>query len=393
MNPESWKINILQDEETTKKILLEEFNYCKHDKESILNYFLDIKKQHFVLIEKLLYDIALFHFQRLNLDINNDKYLIECWNHTRDSNDEIIHIDIDQDKFRYGKEIKKPIFTTITYFTDIDNPTIIFDFTNDCFCKNEHINKNFFLSFPKMLKTLFFDGGNKYHSAIDFLKLSKNHSRYVYVMNIWEKNYMGLQTYSVALDNSYLPNKQYHYVNKYYKLFTFTENTCKVIKIKNLNYTCISSNAEGHQYDDKITFINDEFNKDKLKIWFNYITNNSDYITKKQLLNAPPFYNHKLHHKFCNHFFYEKNNNKISFNDFVILIKSFNKNNNYNKIYFNMDVYGNIIQTPFWRLYNNEVLYRGLTIDNTIFLQEIDSVLPEIQLNSFDDYNICVINN
>ena len=58
-----------------------------------------------------------------------------------------------------------------------------------------------------------------------------------------------------------------------------------------------------------------------------------------------------------------------------------------------MDVYGNIIQTPFWRLYNNEVLYRGLTIDNTIFLQEIDSVLPEIQLNSFDDYNICVTNN
>lgn len=265
---DTWDIDITTDKENVTKLLIDDFKNCKNDKESLIYFFLDVYKKEFSLLEKLLYDTALFHFKRLGLDINDENYQIECWNHCRDSNGDQLHLDNDTINSYY--ESCKPILTTIIYVNDISNPTLILDIDNNCFSKREYKNRSAYLSFPKMLKTVAFHGGDYYHGAINFLnQQSIRDDRYIYAMNVWFKTKLpGVVPYSQSIyKNNMLYHKNIFYIDKKYNLFSFKKNKIKNIYVNKLPYKFL---LHDHDSDCNCDCDNGQ-----------YISKNGQYICKE----------------------------------------------------------------------------------------------------------------
>ena len=95
-------------------------------------HLLDLNKAKYTLIEKYVYDTAMFHFKRMNINYT-DGYFVEFWckNKARDTSK--LHFDCDESlkkKFIY----KYPILSSVTYLNkNTDTPTIITDVDLDCY--------------------------------------------------------------------------------------------------------------------------------------------------------------------------------------------------------------------------------------------------------------------
>ena len=85
------------------------------------------------LVEKIVYDITLFHLKRLGKTLNSDtKYYAEFWWKSQliNHNNIIIHnfhFDKDEIYFKNHKRVINPLLSTITYLNDSLYPTIITD--------------------------------------------------------------------------------------------------------------------------------------------------------------------------------------------------------------------------------------------------------------------------
>ena len=153
--------------------------YEKNPQESCLNsikinssfihfntYVLDIKKNKFDTLEKYVYDIAKFHFERLKLELN-DNYAIEFWLVDGFGKNQQFHVDYQEvEKLIFNKKVT-PILTTVTYFNDCDYPTILTNLDSSNNLENE--KETVYISFPKMGKHIAFDGGKFFHSACNIL--------------------------------------------------------------------------------------------------------------------------------------------------------------------------------------------------------------------------------
>ena len=65
-----WKVNNSFENEIVEEI----------DKNiNIPTKLLDLSKEHYELFEKFVYDTAMFHFKRLNIDIEKNDYWVEFW--------------------------------------------------------------------------------------------------------------------------------------------------------------------------------------------------------------------------------------------------------------------------------------------------------------------------
>ena len=68
-----WKINDTNYEDALIKSIEKTISY------SSKTHLLDYKKYKYSLLEKYVYDISMFHFNRLNIEYNSDTHYIEFW--------------------------------------------------------------------------------------------------------------------------------------------------------------------------------------------------------------------------------------------------------------------------------------------------------------------------
>lgn len=201
LNYNSWKINFIEDGENLEKNLS---NNISNKKTQLLNINFNSNSNsnpNMDLLEKIVYDISMFHLNRLNI---KDNYFIEFW--TKDekilSTDRKIfvhnlHSDKDEKLFKKNKELKCPLLSTVTYLNKNYVPTI---FTNIKQFNNDfNLKKKFLLSFPDKLKHICFDG--KYmHGVLNILKSDEN-SRKTLMINLWKDSPMDVEYYQSDIEN------------------------------------------------------------------------------------------------------------------------------------------------------------------------------------------------
>jgi len=229
----SWDINIKDEYKELYHELLT-LSACKGIKNNenyynvdTIGYVLDTKKNFFSLIEKMVYDIAMFHFKRLNIIFDEKKHDVEYWFVNRNHNGNNLHIDCDETiRIKYKCGIT-PILSTITYCSKVNyknnssnNPTLITNIQENNsmnFIKNNlHLYNKFYFSFPKFLKHISFEGGKYYHGAFDLCGEDVNNDyseRILLAVGLWDKK--TTNNYGDIFKNSELAEKYLQTIPKH----------------------------------------------------------------------------------------------------------------------------------------------------------------------------------
>ncbi len=187
----SWKIDSFNE--------FDRINLINHIEKINTNqiYLLDTSKNYFNILEKYVYELAMFHFARLNIVFDKDKHFIEFWNKNEKNCKEnniihSFHSDKDELRLEQKNELVYPLLSTVTYLTDSECPTIITNIPYHHANKLEESenNNSIYLSFPKEFKHIAFNGMNL-HGVIDlFSENTSPHeipSRKTFMINLWEK--------------------------------------------------------------------------------------------------------------------------------------------------------------------------------------------------------------
>ena len=152
-------------------------------------YTIDTTKDRFSLIEKCVYDIAMFQFKQLNIQYDHTKHCIEFWfRYTTPLN--VFHIDCDENERAENNVYHIPLLSNVLYLNNELSPTIITNIYSDKFLyKKFDKEDSMYLSFPRIGKVLSFNSKlchaitnifPEYENAI-------NHNRYNIMINIWDR--------------------------------------------------------------------------------------------------------------------------------------------------------------------------------------------------------------
>jgi predicted 2-oxoglutarate/Fe(II)-dependent dioxygenase YbiX len=213
INFSSWKIN-----SNNQNDIIELINYIEKINSNEI-YLLDTSKNYFNILEKYVYELAMFHFARLNIVFDKNKYYIEYWNknESRCRENNIIHnfhCDKDELRLQQKNELIYPLLSTVTYLSDSLCPTVITSIPYHLEDKLKIANNDnsMYLSFPKKLKHIAFNGLNL-HGVLDiFSENIEKHeipNRKTFMINLWEKNIPTGRTYKInnnLLDEKYTKN-------------------------------------------------------------------------------------------------------------------------------------------------------------------------------------------
>jgi hypothetical protein len=186
LNINTWNITFTQNNIDNYDIhsLLHYYFMTRNDS---MSYLLNPNLEKYNIIEKIVYDIAMFHFRRLGIEYNKDEYYIEFW--FKGTFKSTCHIDTDEYEREFNCDFKYengPILSCVTYFSESNIPTIITDITSDDYKNDNYSEKNkIFLSFPKYLKQITFNGGKYYHGTCKIFENDISINRYVLVINLW----------------------------------------------------------------------------------------------------------------------------------------------------------------------------------------------------------------
>jgi hypothetical protein len=174
-------------------------------------FLLDMKKTNYSVLEKYVYDIAMFHLKRLQNTENNesecgecgedeikDKYYVEFWVKDRYQHS-TLHVDCDENLKKQELEYSYPLLSSVTYLNDCDIPTVITNIDMDRYMyKDFEKNLNLFFSFPKKGKQITFDGKYYHGSALlnNDLDNTKSNPRYILLVNLWDKQPTNISYYN-----------------------------------------------------------------------------------------------------------------------------------------------------------------------------------------------------
>lgn len=175
---------------------------------------LDMKKTNYSVLEKYVYDIAMFHLKRLqntentensensenhiSIDEIKDKYYVEFWVKGTYKNS-ILHVDCDENLKKQELEYSYPLLSSVTYLNDCDIPTVITNIDMDRYMyKNFEKDLKLFFSFPKKGKQITFDGKYYHGSALlnNDLDNTKSNPRYILLINLWDKQPTNIYYYN-----------------------------------------------------------------------------------------------------------------------------------------------------------------------------------------------------
>jgi hypothetical protein len=221
---------------------------------------LDLSKESYSTFEKFVYDTAVYHFKRLNIDINcinSGKYYIEFWCKNKFDTHKL-HVDCDEYEKKTKLNYIYPLLSCVTYFNDNKCPTIITNVDMDTYKYKEFDSQTeIFLSMPKCNKQITFDG-RFFHGSIILDKNFKEDSRYIIAINLWDKKPSNIDYYASENDNNQLSKIPEFFKIEKEKDFTNTINFCKKIINYNLfedilynyNETALSAFKEYIQLDN-----------------------------------------------------------------------------------------------------------------------------------------------
>jgi hypothetical protein len=167
--------------------LLNLLNKCNIDSPKSLSYLLNHNKKKFDIIEKYVYDIAKFHLNKMNIELDNNIF-IEFW--FKNNGYLNMHIDSDSESVNRKGISKNPFLSCITYLNDNDIPTILTNISIDSYKFKNFKNKNLLFVFPKKLRHIAFNGGNYFHSQGNVF-INTQHSiqeRPMLLLNFWYKH-------------------------------------------------------------------------------------------------------------------------------------------------------------------------------------------------------------
>lgn len=189
LNINTWNITLTQNNIDNYDIH-SLIHYYFMPRDDSMTYLLKPDLDKYSVIEKIVYDTAMFHFKRMGIEYNKDDHLIEFW--FKDKFCSTCHIDTDEyerefnDKFKY--EENAPILTCITYFSESNIPTIITDITSDDYKNDNYSEKNkIILSFPKYLKQITFNGGKYHHGSCKIFENETSNERKILSIILWNK--------------------------------------------------------------------------------------------------------------------------------------------------------------------------------------------------------------
>ena len=326
-------------------------DYSKYE-EQIINYIkmyekkrlflLDTNKTNFELIEKVIYEIAMFHFERLNIIFDPNEHFIEFWFKTTifknsDSyphNINSFHYDCDENERKLNNKQFKPLLSCVNYFNDNEFPLLLTDIDLEEYKFKKFENKNNIqIIFPKKNKQFTFDG-TKYHGVVDIFNNLNNDTfnnnefeRYMLAINLWNKKPLNVEYYENTNNSTF---------NKEDKIVTIESNNV----IKEL---VLEKNILDFDFYEKMLY-----NKRKFVIPQEI----SELVKNEMTINKDnnDFNNFKITYKKCDNSLTEKNdifsnmvkgiyvintidnsNNKIDIQD--VLYNRFIQRFNYNKLF------------------------------------------------------------
>ena len=180
-NLNTWKISLHNT--NIEPILLDSYKVLDP-----LTYLLRSNQSEYSIIEKFVHEIALFHFKRLNIKFDENKYIEFWFKKSGIYND--YHFDCDEysKKLINNKKLIVPLLSCIVYMDNSKIPTIITNIDKDTYdTKNFKENNTFALSFPKYLKHITFDGGNNLHGMLNYNENDNiDNDRYILAINLWD---------------------------------------------------------------------------------------------------------------------------------------------------------------------------------------------------------------
>jgi len=184
----TWNIKFKQTEVNNQKV--DDVIKTYFNDATSCTFLLNTNKNKYSLLEKIVNDIAMFHFNRLNIKYDENTHYVEFW--LKSKYESTMHIDSDE----YSRDVDTdfsyengPLLSCIVYMNDSPIPTIITDINHNDYITNKYDNQNkITVSFPKYLKHISFNG-NYYHGTYNLFKNmpSDNLSRYILAINLWNK--------------------------------------------------------------------------------------------------------------------------------------------------------------------------------------------------------------
>jgi len=185
-NLRSWRLNFNLDNEQKNKLLYEMLLKCC--KITDTTYLLNTNTK-LSIVEKFVFDIAMFHFKRLNIKYDDTKY-IEFWFKNDESiHSKNMHVDCDEydRKVNKNENFNMPFMSCITYFNNNNcTPTVITSIDVKKYNDRNLDNNEIVLSYPVKMKHICFEGGKYYHGNVN-IKDDVNTERNLLILNLWDK--------------------------------------------------------------------------------------------------------------------------------------------------------------------------------------------------------------
>ena len=194
----NWNIQV--DDQYDEKIR-EEIDLTFIQKDTML---LDLRKSNYSLLEKYVYDSAMFHFARLNIS-DMENHFVEFWCKSK-FDTHTLHIDCDEKLKKISGKYEYPLLSCMTYFNDVPNsPTIITNVDLECYKYKEFEEQTeIVLSIPIRNKQITFDG-HFYHGSTMLSEVDagadadtytdRSGERYILAINLWNKKPIDVEYY------------------------------------------------------------------------------------------------------------------------------------------------------------------------------------------------------
>jgi hypothetical protein len=189
-------------------------------------YTIDTTKDQFSLIEKCVYDIAMFQFKQLNIQFDPAKHYIDFWfRYTTPLN--IFHIDCDENERAENNVYYIPLLSNVLYLNNELFPTIVTNIDTDKFLyKKFDEEDSMYLSFPRIGKVLSFNS-HLCHAITNIFpeyENTINHNRYNIMVNIWDRQTCEPYYYANQLDINIADQLDNSVYNKNDVLLTLEKN-------------------------------------------------------------------------------------------------------------------------------------------------------------------------
>lgn len=277
-------------------------------------FLLDTSKTNFELIEKVVYEIAMFHFERLNIIFDPNEHFIEFWfkntifknSDSYPHNINSFHYDCDENEKKLNNKQFKPLLSCVNYFNDNEFPLLLTDIDLEEYKFKKFENKNNIqIIFPKKNKQFTFDG-TKYHGVVDiFNKLNDDieSERYMLAINLWNRKPLNIDYYENGCENTF---------NKEDKIVTIESNN--VIKELELD---LEKNILDFNFYEKMLY-----NKQKFTI-----PQEISELVKNEMKNADNN-SFKISYKKVDNSLTEKNTNFAMMIKDIHLINTIDNSNN-----------------------------------------------------------------